>query len=62
MDGLIHISELKNERVNKVTDAVELYRTYKAVLIKIDDNNKLGFSIKKLINLEKMETHKGDNN
>lgn len=48
ISGLIHISELKWERVNKVEDAVKLNDKVKVKLIKIDDQGRYNFSIKAL--------------
>ena len=47
-EGLLHISELKNERVDKVEDVVNMGDKVKVKLTKIDDNNRLNFSIKAL--------------
>ena len=46
-DGMIHVSELKNGFVEKVTDVVKLGETVKAKVIKTD-NGKIGLSIKQL--------------
>jgi polyribonucleotide nucleotidyltransferase len=47
-EGLLHISELRNERVNKVEDVLKVGEMVKVKLVKIDDNNRLNFSIKAL--------------
>ena len=48
ISGMIHISELKWERVNKVTDVLKLGEDVKVKLINIDDSGRLNFSIKQL--------------
>ncbi len=45
-DGLVHISELSRERVNKVTDAVQVGDTVKVKLIGVDDRGKFKLSIR----------------
>jgi polyribonucleotide nucleotidyltransferase len=45
-DGLVHISELANRRVEKVTDVVEEGQTIKVKLIGIDDRGKVKLSMK----------------
>jgi polyribonucleotide nucleotidyltransferase len=45
-DGLVHISELARERVNKVTDVVQVGDTVKVKLIGIDDRGKVKLSMK----------------
>lgn len=45
-DGLVHISELKNERVNKVTDVINEGDEIKVKLIGIDDRGKVKLSMK----------------
>ena len=47
-EGLLHISQLSTERVNKVEDVLKLGDKIKVKLTKIDDNNRLNFSIKAL--------------
>ena len=44
-DGLVHISELSRERVNKVTDAVQVGDTVKVKLIGVDDRGKFKLSL-----------------
>jgi len=46
-DGMIHVSELRNGFVEKVTDIVKLGEVVKAKVIKTD-NGKIGLSIKQL--------------
>ena len=44
---LVHISEIKKERIDKVSDHLEVGQTVKVKLIKIDDRTgKLSLSIK----------------
>ena len=47
-EGLLHISELRAERVEKVEDVLKLGQKVDVKLMKIDDNNRLNFSIKAL--------------
>lgn len=57
-DGLVHISEMKNERVNKVEDVVKLGDKVKVKLIKIDDQGRLNLSMKALSGSEPKEAQK----
>jgi len=45
-DGLVHISELANYRVDKVTDIVKEGQQVKVKLIGIDDRGKVKLSMK----------------
>ncbi len=45
-DGLVHISEMKNHRVEKVTDVVNVGDEVKVKLIGIDDRGKVKLSMK----------------
>jgi polyribonucleotide nucleotidyltransferase len=45
-DGLVHISELANKRVEKVTDVIEEGQSIKVKLIGIDDRGKVKLSMK----------------
>ena len=45
-DGLCHISELKNERVGKVTDVVNEGDTVKVKVLNIDDRGKIKLSMR----------------
>jgi polyribonucleotide nucleotidyltransferase len=45
-DGLVHISELARERVNKVTDVVQVGDTVKVKLIGIDERGKIKLSMR----------------
>ena len=47
-DGLVHISELKPERVEKVTDVVAEGDEVKVKLIGIDDRGKMKLSMKRV--------------
>jgi polyribonucleotide nucleotidyltransferase len=49
-DGMIHISEVKNGFVNKITDVLKIGLVVKAKVIKVDENGKMGLSIKALSN------------
>ncbi|OGV72271.1 MAG: 30S ribosomal protein S1 [Lentisphaerae bacterium RIFOXYB12_FULL_65_16] len=47
IDGLIHISQLKEERVNRVKDVVQVGDSVKARVVKIDtDERRIGLSLK----------------
>ena len=45
-DGLVHISELKPERVEKTTDVINVGDKIKVKLIGIDDRGKVKLSLK----------------
>ena len=45
-DGLLHISDFKNERVEKTTDVVNEGDTVKVKVIGVDDRGKVKLSIK----------------
>lgn len=47
-DGLVHISELDNKRVNKVTDVVKLGDKVKVKVIEIDNQGRINLSMKAL--------------
>jgi len=46
IEGMVHISMLKNERVNKVTDVINLGDVVKVKLLEVDANNKMRLSMK----------------
>jgi len=48
-DGLLHISKLSHERVDKVEDVVKLGDTIKVKVIEIDDHGKINVSAKALL-------------
>ena len=49
VEGLVHISEIAEERINKAEDVLELGQTVKAEILKIDlDAKKIGLSISKI--------------
>ena len=49
VEGLVHISEIAQERINKPEDVLELGQVVNAVVIKIDlDSKKIGLSISKI--------------
>lgn len=52
-DGLVHISELKNERVEKVTDVVNEGDTVTVKLVAVDDKGRLNLSMKAVDNDKK---------
>ena len=47
-DGLVHISQLKNERVAKVTDVVNEGDTVKVKVLDIDSRGKVKLSMKEV--------------
>jgi polyribonucleotide nucleotidyltransferase len=47
-EGLLHISQIRAERVEKVEDVLKVGQKITVKLLKIDDNNRLDFSIKAL--------------
>jgi polyribonucleotide nucleotidyltransferase len=47
-DGMIHISEIKNGFVNKITDVLKPGQIVKAKIIKIDENGRISLSMKAL--------------
>ena len=47
-DGLVHISQLKEERVEKTTDVVNEGDQVKVKVIGIDDRGKVKLSIKEV--------------
>lgn len=48
-DGLVHISQMAHERVNKVEDVVKLGDTVKVKLMEIDDMGRYNLSMKALL-------------
>ena len=48
-DGLVHISEIKKERVNKVTDCLSIGDKVDVKIIKVDDSGKISLSMKALL-------------
>ena len=47
-DGLVHISQLKEERVEKTTDVVNEGDVVKVKVIGVDDRGKVKLSIKEV--------------
>ncbi len=58
-DGLVHISEMKNERVNKVEDVVKIGDKVKVKIIKIDDQKRINLSMKAVSGSEPEEANQG---
>ena len=56
-DGLVHISELANKRVEKVTDVVEMGQEVKVKCIGIDNRGKIKLSMKALLEDDKSESN-----
>ena len=48
VDGMVHISELSNERVEKVTDVLKEGQIVKVKLISIDDRGRLSLTMKNI--------------
>ena len=46
LDGLLHISEIKNERINKVTDVLQEGEQVKVQILAIDDRGKVKLSMR----------------
>jgi predicted RNA-binding protein with RPS1 domain len=46
VDGLVHISEIQNERTNKVEDILKVDQEVDVKLIKKDDKGRLSLSMK----------------
>ena len=46
LDGLLHISEIKNERINKVTDVLQEGDQVKVQILAIDDRGKVKLSMR----------------
>ena len=49
-EGLLHISEIKKERVNKVEDVLKEGQIIKVKVIGMEDENKFNLSMKALEN------------
>ncbi len=49
MTGLVHISEIARDYVEDINQHIKLGDSVTAVVVKIDDNNKISLSIKKAI-------------
>jgi len=47
-DGLLHISEIANHRINKVEDEVKIGQVLTLKIIKIDENGRISLSLKAL--------------
>lgn len=53
VDGLVHISEISNERVNKVSDVLKVGDEVKVKLIDVDfDRKRISLSMKACLNEE----------
>ena len=48
-DGLVHISEIKKERVEKVTDCINIGDSVDVKIIKVDDTGRISLSMKALL-------------
>lgn len=48
-DGLVHISEIKKERVEKVTDCLNIGDNVEVKIIKVDDTGRISLSMKALL-------------
>ena len=45
-DGMVHISEFSNERVDKITDVAAIGRSFKVKVIEVDDKGRINLSVK----------------
>jgi len=45
-DGLVHISEFSNQRVDKITDVAEIGKEFTVKVIEIDDKGRINLSVK----------------
>ncbi len=59
-DGLVHISQIANERVNKVEDKLKLGDKVKVKLMEIDDQGRYNLSMKALLDKPKEDKPKHD--
>lgn len=49
VDGLVHISQISNDRINKPSDVLEIGQQVKAKIVDVDkENKKIGLSIKEI--------------
>lgn len=60
LDGLVHISELANQRVNKVEDVVKMGDKLKVKLMKVDEKGRYNLSHKVLLDGAKPNKHPED--
>lgn len=56
--GLVHISEVSRNYVENINDHIKIGDIVNAVVIKIDENNKISLSIKKALALKSKEPQK----
>ena len=61
-DGLLHISQLANERVNQVSDYVKEGQDVRVKVIEADDKGRLRLSMKALLNEEKDKSADSEKN
>jgi polyribonucleotide nucleotidyltransferase len=47
-DGLVHISQISNERVNQVSDELQEGQTVKVKVLEIDKQGRIRLSIKEV--------------
>lgn len=47
-EGLLHISEISNKRIDKIEDVLSVGQIIKVKVIKVEDNGKTSFSIKQI--------------
>ncbi len=45
-DGLVHISEFKNERVEKITDVAQIGKEFTVKVMEVDDKGRINLSVK----------------
>lgn len=60
-EGLVHISEMANYRVNKVEDVVKVGDEVTVKVIKIDEQNRINLSMKAMLKADDLKGHKDRN-
>ncbi len=58
LTGLVHISEIARDYVENINDHVKVGDEVEAIVVKIDENNKISLSIKKALQSKPQETKK----
>ena len=58
-DGMVHISEMAHSRVEKVEDVVKLGDVVKVKVMKVEDNGRIGLSMKALLPRPERTTDRG---
>ncbi|MDF9823878.1 polyribonucleotide nucleotidyltransferase [Breznakia sp. PF5-3] len=60
VDGLLHVSKIKHERVEKVEDVLKIGDTVKVKVMEIDDRGRVNVSAKALLEKPKKDAEKKD--